>query len=184
MVPNKQALLLAMVLWDVGQPRCTAVRTDKPIQLSACKLGENALCDHGDCRSAAECVQYLEDRGVRAGQRRGRDRAGKQGCLGGSCMLRLRGGGFHKGRKIRVLNNWKPKHKREGENPLQVHKAHRMRKKEKDRSSADKKLRSLSTALFLFCCVSGSVYPYLSLCLFCQLSPPFSHFPSPAVAHA
>jgi len=37
-----------------------------------------------------------------------------------SCHLRLRGGGFHKGRKIRKLNNWKPKHKQVGENPLQV----------------------------------------------------------------
>jgi len=37
-----------------------------------------------------------------------------------SCQLRLRGGGFHKGRKIRKLNNWKPKHKQVGENPLQV----------------------------------------------------------------
>ncbi|MGB1605037.1 MAG: hypothetical protein ACPIOQ_70540, partial [Promethearchaeia archaeon] len=56
--------------------------------------------------------------------------------------LQLRGGGFHKSRKIRMLNNWKPKHKREGENPLQVHKAHRMRKKEKDRSAADRMQRN------------------------------------------
>ena len=37
-----------------------------------------------------------------------------------SRLLRLRGGGFHKSRKIRMINNWKPKHKREGENPMQV----------------------------------------------------------------
>ena len=35
-------------------------------------------------------------------------------------LIRLRGGGFHKTRKIRKFNNWKPKHKRSEENPLQV----------------------------------------------------------------
>ena len=61
--------------------------------------------------------------------------------------LQLRGGGFHKSRKIRMLHNWKPKHKREGENPLQVHKAHRMRKKEKDRSAADRMQRNIAASV-------------------------------------
>ena len=61
--------------------------------------------------------------------------------------LRLRGGGFHKARKVRALNNWKPKHKREGENPLQVHKAHRMRKKEKDHASSERKVRNVLSSV-------------------------------------
>ena len=61
--------------------------------------------------------------------------------------LQLRGGGFHKSRKIRTLHNWKPKHKREGENPLQVHKAHRMRKKEKDRSAAHRMQRNIAASV-------------------------------------
>lgn len=64
-----------------------------------------------------------------------------------SLLLRLRGGGFHKTRKVRKLNNWKPKHKREGENPLQIHKAHRMRKKEKDHTASERKVRNVLSSV-------------------------------------
>jgi hypothetical protein len=64
-----------------------------------------------------------------------------------SLFVRLRGGGFHKSRKVRKLNNWKPKHKREGENPLQIHKAHRMRKKEKDHAVSERKVRNVMSSV-------------------------------------
>ena len=93
---------------------------------------------------SASCSRH----GTDAARRPAFEREGARGVVGGGAggsrrarcgAMRLRGGGFHKARKIRKFNNWKPKHKRDGENPLQVHKAHRMRKKEKERASADQK---------------------------------------------
>lgn len=57
--------------------------------------------------------------------------------------LGLRGGGFKKSRGPRQLHNYVPKQKRAGENPLQVNKPHRMRKKEKDRTKAETKMKNV-----------------------------------------
>ena len=60
----------------------------------------------------------------------------------GMHSLRLRGG-FKKARGPRQLHNYVPKQKRAGENPLQINKPHRMRKKEKDRTKAETKMKNV-----------------------------------------
>ena len=55
-------------------------------------------------------------------------------------IVHLRG---RKRSKARIIHNWKPKHKREGENPLQINKAHRKRRKEKQNEKAKRKLKNV-----------------------------------------
>eukprot|EP00961_Rhodomonas_salina_P142691 1920858-Rhodomonas_salina.4 len=68
-----------------------------------------------------------------------------------SVPLYLRGGARSKRkvRAIRQLHNYVPKQKRAGQNPLQTNKAHRMRKKEKDRHKAKKKTKGALSSVRL-----------------------------------
>jgi hypothetical protein len=63
-------------------------------------------------------------------------------------VLRLRGGKkFKMGKKVRQLHNYVPKQQRVGENPMQINKPHRKRKKHKDREKAQRKLRNVQDSV-------------------------------------
>jgi hypothetical protein len=65
-------------------------------------------------------------------------------------LLRLRGGrkkNRHMGKKVRQLHNYVPKQRRAHENPLQINKPHRKRKKAKEREAAAKRMRNVQNSV-------------------------------------
>lgn len=65
-------------------------------------------------------------------------------------LLRLRGGrkkNRHMGKKVRQLHNYVPKQRRAHENPLQINKPHRKRKKAKEREAAAKRVRNVQKSV-------------------------------------
>ncbi|KAJ1496016.1 hypothetical protein T484DRAFT_2016478 [Baffinella frigidus] len=119
----------------MGTPR-TAMRTPSCLLFTCLLAGLRVSLPTGE-------EHWLGSPGCRGALSPGGGRGGERFMGIGLHNLGLRGGGFKKSRGPRQLHNYVPKQKRAGENPLQVNKPHRMRKKEKDRTKAETKMKNV-----------------------------------------